>query len=377
MTFAHKIHCLEVAESRRTYLTAVRFVRAIADEIDAKFTLGAFGCNVNLTGRHVEALCIQLEVVDQRFHRLLHFRALGRRNLAIVRADRAARHLCQALLHDLGAFVHFLHADHEAVVTIRIGADGNVELHTVVHIVWLTLTEIPWNTRGTDHRAGEAPSHRIVLTHHGDIDVPLLKNAIVEDEAHGITEQFGQPRVDPVANIDEQFLGYILMYAAWAEPRAVHTRSRSPLEEIQTVFAQFEHPKVGRHGANVHDVRTDVEHVIADAGQFGEQNAQILSALRHLDVEQLLNRKNVAVFLRERAAVIEPIKIGQRLQIRLVLDQLLGAAMKQADMRIHPLDDLTVEFHHHTKNSVRRRVLRSEVDRVVGDHLVAGSRRLF
>ena len=46
-------------------------------------------------------------------------------------------------------------------------------------------------------------------------------------------------------------------------------------------------------------------------------------------------------------------------------------------MRIDAFDDLSVEFHHHAQHAVRRGVLGPEVDSVIGDHFVAGRRRLF
>src|SRR4051794_26757494 len=45
-------------------------------------------------------------------------------------------------------------------------------------------------------------------------------------------------------------------------------------------------------------------------------------------------------------------------------------------MRIDALDDLAIELHDQPEDSVRRRVLRPEVDRVVGDALVAGVARV-
>src|SRR6201999_3407397 len=47
----------------------------------------------------------------------------------------------------------------------------------------------------------------------------------------------------------------------------------------------------------------------------------------------------------------------------LVLDQLLGAAMKQADMRIHARHDLAVKIEDHAQHAMRGRMLRSEIDR--------------
>ena len=211
--------------------------------------------------------------MDQRFHRLLHLGALGRCDLAVVAGDRTTRHLRQALLDDLGAFVDFLHAHHEAVVAIRIGAHGNVEFHPLIDIIGLRLAQVPRNARSADHRARETPGHRIVLADHGNIDIALLEDAVVEHEAHRIAEQFGQAVVEPFADIDEQLFGHVLMDPAGAEIGAVHARARSPLEEVHAVFAQFEHPQVRRHRADIHDMRTDVEHVVGNPRQLGEQHA--------------------------------------------------------------------------------------------------------
>ena len=43
-------------------------------------------------------------------------------------------------------------------------------------------------------------------------------------------------------------------------------------------------------------------------------------------------------------------------------------------MRIDPLDDLAVQLHHQPQHAVRRRMLRSEIDRVILDLDVADAR---
>src|SRR4029077_1378880 len=60
--------------------------------------------------------------------------------------------------------------------------------------------------------------------------------------------------------------------------------------------------------------------------------------------------------------------------IGLMLDQLLGAAMQQPDMRIDAFDHLTVELEHETEHAVGGRMLRPEIDcelPVVGGTLAA------
>ncbi len=68
------------------------------------------------------------------------------------------------------------------------------------------------------------------------------------------------------------------------------------------------------------------------------------------------------MLLVHRRDIVEPVEIRDRLQIGLVLDQLFGAAMKQADMRIDARDHFAVELQHQTQHAVRGRMLRSEVD---------------
>ncbi len=74
-------------EARRADLALVRFVGAVGDEIDAELALGRFDRGIHLAGRHVIALGVELEVVDQRFHRALHLVALGRHDLVVVDGD--------------------------------------------------------------------------------------------------------------------------------------------------------------------------------------------------------------------------------------------------------------------------------------------------
>src|SRR5262249_8657249 len=92
-----------------------------------------------------------------------------------------------------------------------------------------------------------------------------------------------------------------------------------------------------------------------------------LAAARHRESEQPLDRETERVLLIHRRDVVEPVEIRNRLLIDLVLDQLLGAAMKQADVRIDALDDFAVEFEDETQHAMRGRMLRPEVDGEVAE----------
>ena len=79
---------LQMGEARRADLAAIRLVGAVRDQIDAELALRRLDGGIDLAGRHVEALGVELEVMDERFHRALHVAARGRRDLAVERRDR-------------------------------------------------------------------------------------------------------------------------------------------------------------------------------------------------------------------------------------------------------------------------------------------------
>ena len=73
------------------------------------------------------------------------------------------------------------------------------------------------------------------------------------------------------------------------------------------------------------------------------------------------------MLLVHRRDVVEPVEIADGLQVGLVLDQLLGAAVQQADVRIDALHHLAVELQHQAQHAVRGRMLRAEVDVELAD----------
>jgi hypothetical protein len=87
-----------------------------------------------------------------------------------------------------------------------------------------------------------------------------------------------------------------------------------------------------------------------------------LAAPGHLKAQKLLGGEHERMLLIHRRYIVEPIEIAERLQIGLVLDQLLSAAVQKADMRIDALDDLAVQFQDQAQHAVRGRMLWSEID---------------
>ena len=83
--------------------------------------------------------------------------------------------------------------------------------------------------------------------------------------------------------------------------------------------------------------------------------------------EQLLAGEAEGVLLVHRRDVVEAVEIADRLQVGLVLDQLLGAAVQQADVGVDALHHLAVELQHEAQHAVGGGMLGAEVDVEVAD----------
>jgi hypothetical protein len=112
------------------------------------------------------------------------------------------------------------------------------------------------------------------------------------------------------------------------------------------------------------------------ASNLAIQYADELSATRHSEAEQFLGRKAEGMFLVHGRDIVEPIEIRERLQISLGFDQFLCPAMQQADVRINPHNNLSVKLEDKAKHPMRRRMLRSKIDREIAHLSFRGRKHL-
>ncbi len=269
--------------------------------------------------------------------------------------------LRDALLHDAHGLAHFFHADQVAVVAVAVLADRNVEIHLGIAFVRLRLAQIPGRARAAHHHAGKTPFPCLLQRDHADVDVALLEDAVAGEQPVEIVDH-AQERIAPGLDIVDQLWRQVLVHAADAEKGRMHARAGGALVEHHQLFALFKAPQRRRQRADVHRLRGDIEQMRQDAADLAVQDPDQLPAARHLDAEQLFRRQTEGVFLIHRRDIVEPVEIRDRLQIGLLLDQLFGAAVKQADMRIDAGDHFAVELQHQTQHAVRRRMLRAEID---------------
>src|ERR1700733_5154341 len=169
-------------KARRAQFYPVRLVGAVGDQVDAELALRRLDRGVDFAGRHVKALGVELEVVDQRFHRALHLAPARRKDLVVLDRDRPLRfgqaQLFDALLHNAPGLAPLFHAEAVAVVAVAVLADRNVEIHRGVTFVRLRLAQVPRRTRAAHHHARKAPLPRLLERDYADIDIALLEDAV-------------------------------------------------------------------------------------------------------------------------------------------------------------------------------------------------------
>ena len=154
----------------------------------------------------------------------------------------------------------------------------------------------------------------------------------------------------------------VLVHAAEAEILGVHAAARGALVEHHQLLALLEAPQRRGQRAHVHGLGGDVEEVGQQPADLVVEHADELGALGHLEAEQLLAGEAEGVLLVHRRHVVEAVEVADGLQIGLVLDQLLGAAVQQADVGVDAVDDLAVQLQDKAEHAMRCRVLGTEVD---------------
>ena len=147
----------------------------------------------------------------------------------------------------------------------------------------------------------------------------------------------------------------------------MHAGAGGRLVHVEQVLALAEAVDEDVHRAAVEAVRAEPHQVVHKARDLGEHHPDVLGADRHVDAEQLLDGQAVGVLVAHHRDVVQPVHVGQRLDVGARLGELFGGAMQEADVRIGALDHLAVELEHEAQHAVRRRMLRPEVDVEVAD----------
>jgi hypothetical protein len=114
-------------------------------------------------------------------------------------------------------------------------------------------------------------------------------------------------------------------------------------------------------------VGEDGHEVVQNARNLTKQGTDELGTLRDLDVQELLDGQGETLLIGHHGDVVETVEVGERLEVGLVLDELLGAAVQQTDMGIGANNLLAIDLENQTQHAVSGGMLGTEVDGVVPD----------
>ncbi len=143
-------------------------------------------------------------------------------------------------------------------------------------------------------------------------------------------------------------------------------RTRQRLEEVEDHLALAEAVEEHRRPAperpaHVHAPGAEPETVRRDPLELRRQHPEVLGALRHLDLAELLRRAHVAELGGHRRDVVRLRGDGRVLDVGQRLPELLVAAVEVADHRVDGDDRLPLEGEDHPEDAVSGRVLRPHV----------------
>ena len=222
MAPADLIEAPQMRKPRRANLAPIRPLAAVANDEDAHLALGRLDGAICLAGGDGVALCEEEEVMDEGLHVLLHGGAGRGRDLVVLDADGARRHLVEALVDDAERLAELLHAAEVAVVAVAVDADGHVELHLVVRVVGLALAHVPGHAAAAEHDAREGVVEGVGGGDDANALGPAFPDPVVGEELFGLVDPVAKLR-RPLVNVVEEANGKVLMNAAGADIGGVET----------------------------------------------------------------------------------------------------------------------------------------------------------
>ena len=157
--------------------------------------------------------------------------------------------------------------------------------------------------------------------------------------------------------------GDVLHHAADLEVAGVHPLARGHLEQVEDELALPERVPEHRDRPEVERARAQPDQMRGDPVQLEVDHPQVLSARRHLDVEQRLDGAAERHRVEVVAQVVHPLDDRDHLPVGLVLGGLLDPGVDVADDRLDVANDLALERREQPQHAVGRRVVRPDVER--------------
>src|ERR1035437_2861085 len=328
----HSRHGLEIAETGRAHVYAVRVGGSVAHHVVSEFAARRFNHLVDLAFGYAEALGNDLEMVNQGLHLGLHFFAVGQHDVRRVRLPGARGHTVHGLADDAHALPHFFEAHQVTRVDIVLGARGNFEIELLVAGVGCVLAGVYLQSGGAQHGPGDRQVQHVLQRNHADAHGAAHPDTVGGQQVLILIDAAGE-------DVDECF-DALVPPARWfqgqpadAEVAGHHALAAELFEDLEDLLALAEAVEEHRHGADIESVRAQPHQMAVEPREFGEHHAHPLGRRRDLQLQQFLHRQAVAQVHGERRQVIHAVGQGDRLLIVLNFELLFDAGVQKTDVR--------------------------------------------
>ncbi len=211
------------------------------------------------------------------------------------------------------------------------------------------------------HRPGLSERERVVGREEPDALRSLEPDRVAVEDRLVLVDRL-RHRLAELPRLGGEVRRQVLGDAADLDVARVHPRPAGHLEEVEDLVAVVEAVPEERDRSELERRRAEPDEVRVDAVQLRQRHPRPGGAARHLDPEELLDREDVEELVRVEGDVVDARRVRHRLPPRLVLHVLLEARVEVADDRADARDRLAVEVDDEPEYTVRRRVVRPEVD---------------
>ncbi len=215
---------------------------------------------------------------------------------------------------------------------------------------------------GAQQRTGHAQLEAAFLRHDSGALRAPQPDLIAVEQREVLIEPLGHD-LEELADLRLPARWDVLEDAAHLEVARVDALAGGHLEQVEHEVAVAAAPPEHRDRADVERARGEGEKVRCDPAELRVDHTQILSARRHLDFQQPLDRHAEHVRVGVVGQVIHPLDERDDLPVLLVLAALLDAGVDVADDRLDVAHDLALERRQQPQHPVRRRMVRPDVDR--------------
>ena len=297
----HQRQALQVHEARPPDVHPVGLGPAVGHQVAAELAAGGLDGHVDLALGHPEALGEDLEVVDQRLHRLVDAAAGRRRDLLVLDAVVAGRHLLDDLADDPDRLADLVEADRVPVEVVAEGADDDVELDLVVAEVRHRAAAGPTATP-VDRRIGPV-SDRASASSAEMLPTPSdrWRNMGWPVSSSSYSSSRGRTVSQMTVTSSSQPSGRSAAVPAGPDEVVVHPQAGGLFEEGQDHLPLAEAVDHHRRRRVVHAVGGHPHEVGRHPVELGHQHPDPVGPGRHLDAEQLLDGQRQDQLVVERA----------------------------------------------------------------------------